>query len=194
MRLLEWVFWGTFLSDFSFKPRDWIQFNTFIAIGIDNSYCKERIFGSKLISEGYSVVNSTKLGNGNVYYRVTFCQFLKWQIVSNRMNAGHTPSFFWCDAPRRQTTIQTEEHTKVRKLFLQSISTLQSIGSIQYFSSLRDLSYRKQDRVNIYIHIYMCVFIVSLFFCTVFCTYTPMHAHTWYSEFLWTLSASYLHN
>lgn len=84
--------------------------------------------------------------------------------------------------PRRQTTIQTEEHTKVRKLFLQSISTLQSIGSIQYFSSLRDLSYRKQDRV-IYIHIYMCVFIVSLF-CTVFCTYTPMHAHTWYSEFL----------
>ena len=100
---------GYFLSDFSFKSRDWIQFNTFFAIGIDNSYCKERIFGSKLISEGYSVVNSTKLGNGNVYYRVTFCQFLKWQIVSDRMNAGHTSSFFWCDTPRRQTTIQTEE-------------------------------------------------------------------------------------
>lgn len=59
--LLEWAVRVTFPSDFSFKSRDDIQLTTFIAISIDNSFfCKERIFGSKLISEGYS---ATKLGN-----------------------------------------------------------------------------------------------------------------------------------
>lgn len=45
---------GYFSEDFEgFKPRDWIQFNTFIAIGIDNSYCTERILNATL--EGYVV-------------------------------------------------------------------------------------------------------------------------------------------
>ena len=86
-----------------------------------------------------------------------------------------------------------QRNTEVRKLFLQSISRLQSIGSIHYFSSLRDLSYRKQDRVNIYIHIYMCVFFVSHFFVLSFThTHSCMHTHDILNSFECCLQVTYI--
>lgn len=99
--LLEWVFRGIFLSDFSCKSKDCIKFDNFIAISNDNIFCNKRIPVSQWILNGY------KNWEMKMYIKcMTSCQLLKWQMVSYRMSANNPPFPFWCDTLNYLNTFQ----------------------------------------------------------------------------------------